>query len=314
MPATNFQIQNRHSQSNYPATFGTAQPFSPMIVEKKNLFRFRANLFLGTCTSKCTANCGVNYSMIQLKGKAALITGGSAGLGASVARQLAAEGVNIVINYSNSKDRAEKLASEIKEDYKVKVYTVQADVFGGSDSAAKLVEDSVEKLGRLDIVISNAGWTQIVPFDDLEALDDELWDGCFNSNIKTHFYLFRAAKKVFDKNEEGGTFIVSASIAGRIAYGSSIPYAVSKAGLIHLVKILAKSQGPHVRVHAICPGLLLTEWGHRFPQAKIDHSIDSSPINKLADVDETAAHFVFLSKMATSTGTIVGVDGGLSLG
>lgn len=249
--------------------------------------------------------------MINLKGKSALVTGGSAGLGASVARQLASEGVNLAINYSSSKDRAEALASELRDKYKIKVAVIQADVFNGAEVAAKLVEDAAVELGGLDIVISNAGWTKVVPFEDLDALDDDVWDGCIQANIKTHFYLFRAAKKIFDGNEEGGTFIVSASLAGRIVYGSSIPYAVSKAGLIHLVRILAQSQGHKVRVHAVCPGLLMTEWGHRFPQDKIDLTIERSPIKHLADVDETGAHFVFLCKLATSTGTTVGIDGGL---
>lgn len=249
--------------------------------------------------------------MIDLKGKAALVTGGLAGLGASVCRQLAAEGVNLAINYSSSKDRAEALATELSQEFGIKTVVIQADVFGGAKVAEKLVEDSAAQLGRLDIVISNAGWTKIVPYEDLDALDDELWDGCFQANIKTHFYLFRAAKKIFDVNIEGGTFIVSASLAGRIVYGSSIPYAVSKAGLIHLVRMLAQSQGPKVRVHAVCPGLLLTEWGNRFPQERIDLAIERSPIKKVADVDETGAHFVFLCKLATSTGTTVGIDGGL---
>lgn len=249
--------------------------------------------------------------MINLKGKKALVTGGSAGLGASVCRQLAAEGVDIVLNYSKSRERAEVLAQELRSTYGVKVVVLQADVFGGAKTASKLVEESAASLGGLDIVISNAGWTKVVPYEDLDELDDELWDGCFQANIKTHFYLFRAAKKIFDENEEGGTFIVSASVAGRMVYGSSIPYAVSKAALIHLVRMLAHSQGPKVRVHAVCPGLLLTDWAKRFSQERIDATIERSPIKKLPDVDETGAHFVFLCKLATSTGTTVGIDGGL---
>lgn len=249
--------------------------------------------------------------MIDLKNKNALVTGGSAGLGASVCHQLAAEGVNLAINYSSSKARAEELAQELRNKNNVKVVVIQADVFGGASAADKLVEEAAEQLGGLDIVISNAGWTEVVPYDNLEALDDKLWDGCFQANIKTHFFLFRAANKIFDTNVEGGTFIVSASLAGRIVYGSSIPYAVSKAGLIHLVRMLAQSQGPKVRVHAVCPGLLMTDWGKRFPQERVDQTIERSPINKLPDVDETGAHFVFLCKLATSTGTTVGIDGGL---
>lgn len=249
---------------------------------------------------------------LKLKGKTALITGGSAGLGAAIARQLAAENVNLAINYNNSEERAVKLAEELASEFGIKTVTIKGDIFDTS-VGSKLVNETVDKLGGLDIVISNAGWTKIVPYDDLDALDDELWDGCFNVNVKAHFYLFKAAKKIFDQNEDGGTFIVSASVAGRIVYGSSIPYAVSKAALIHLVRMLAKTQGPKVRIHAVCPGLLLTEWGQRFSPERIEKTKNMSPINTLADVDETAAQFVLLSKLSTSTGSIVSMDGGISI-
>lgn len=247
--------------------------------------------------------------MIDLKNKNALVTGGSAGLGASISKQLAAEGVNLAINYSSSKERAEALAADLRDQYKVKVVVIQADVFGGAATVDKLVEDAHSQLGGLDIVISNAGWTKYITYDRLDELDDEVWDKCFQANIKTHFYLFRAAKKIFDANLESGTFIVTSSLAGRIVYGSSMPYAVSKAGLIHLVRFLA--QALSVRVHAVCPGILLTEWGKLFPPERNERAIERSPIKKLADVDETAAEFVFLCKLSTSTGTTVGIDGGL---
>jgi len=250
--------------------------------------------------------------MIQLNGKNALITGGSAGLGAAIAHQLAAEGVNIAINYANNKERAETLADEIQNKYGVKTIVLKADVFK-MDELSQLVESTVEQLGGIDILISNAGWTKFIEYDDLEGMDEEAWDGTFNANVKAHFFLFKAAKKHFDANKDGGVFIASASVAGRISYGSSIPYAVSKAGLIHLIKFLAKTQGPKIRLHPVCPGLLLTEWGKKFPQDKIDVAKLRSPIGQITDVDECAAQYVLLSKLATSTGSIVGMDAGVSL-
>ncbi|KAI5955484.1 hypothetical protein KGF57_003616 [Candida theae] len=251
--------------------------------------------------------------MIQLKGKNALITGGSAGLGAAIAHQLAAEGVNIAINYANSKERAEALAKDIESKYDgVRAVTLKADVFK-IDELTKLVDSTVEQLGGIDILISNAGWTKFVEYDDLEGMDEDVWDGTFNANIKAHYFLFKAAKKYFDANVDGGVFIASASVAGLINYGSSIPYAVSKAGLIHMIKFLAKTQGPKVRLHAVCPGLLLTEWGKKFPQEKIDLSKSKSPLGEVTDVDECAAQYILLSKLATSTGTVVTMDAGISL-
>ncbi len=193
---------------------------------------------------------------INLKNKSALITGGSAGVGAAVAKQLAAEGVNLAINYASSSERAESLAKELKEKYNIKVITIKADA---SKESEKLVSETMKAFGKLDIVISNAGWTKICPFEDLDGADEELWDGTFNMNVKAHFFLFKASKPYFELNEDGGTFIATASMAGRIPIGSSLPYSVSKAALIHLVKGLAKTNGPKCRVHAVCPGLVLTE-------------------------------------------------------
>ena len=126
--------------------------------------------------------------MIQLNGKNALITGGSAGLGAAIAHQLAAEGVNIAINYANNKERAETLADEIQNKYGVKTIVLKADVFK-MDELSQLVESTVEQLGGIDILISNAGWTKFIEYDDLEGMDEEAWDGTFNANVKAHFFL-----------------------------------------------------------------------------------------------------------------------------
>lgn len=251
--------------------------------------------------------------MISLAGKCALVTGGSAGLGAAVCEQLAAEGVNVAINYAHSRERAEELAQKLRNEHKVKVFVIQSDLFSGREAAEKTVADAYEAMGQLDMVVSNAGWTKVVPYSDLDSLDEGVWDMCLQANIKTHFFLFRAAKPHLEKSQDGGTFIVSASVAGRATQGSSIAYAVSKAGLIHMVKMLAKTLGPRVRLHAVCPGLLLTDWGRSFPQAAIDDMTERSPLKVTTDVDETAAHFVFLCKMASSTGSVVAMDAGISL-
>lgn len=241
-----------------------------------------------------------------------LITASSAGLGASVAHKFAAEGALLSINYNSSAGKALAIAKNLEELFKTEVLTVQADVTN-EEGIKKMVDATIEKFGRLDVVVSNVGWTKIVSYEDLDALDDDLWDGCFNTNIKAHFKLYKYSRPFMEKNSQGGSFIVTASVAGRIVYGSSIPYAVSKAGLIHLVKMLAKTQASNVRVHAVCPGLLMTDWGKQFSDEKVQKTLDLSPLHVLADVDETALHYPLLAKLTTSTGTIVGIDGGISI-
>ncbi|KAJ5257220.1 NADP(+)-dependent dehydrogenase [Penicillium angulare] len=142
-------------------------------------------------------------------------------------------------------------------------------------------------------------------FGDLDAMDDEDWDKCWNINVKSSFYLFKAAKPTFDANPEGGAFIITASTAGVAPSGSSLPYAVTKAAVLHLMKCLAQSQGTKVRVNAVSPGLMLTEWGQQFSQEKIDAMTDKMVLKKLPEVDDAAEAFISIAKNSSMTGQSV---------
>ncbi|KAK9313817.1 hypothetical protein V1522DRAFT_415462 [Lipomyces starkeyi] len=249
--------------------------------------------------------------VVSLSGKVALVTGGSAGLGAAIVRRLAGEGCSVAINYSSSKDRAEILAAEVRTE-RIKTLVLQGDV--ASESVCKsLVEKTIEGLGRIDILISNAGWTRIVNFANLDELTDDDFDRCYAMNVKAHFYLFRAAKPYFDRAADGGVFLVTSSVAGVKPTGSSIPYSITKAAAIHLVKGLAKTQGPKSRVNAICPGLLLTEWGLSFGPDRIKSVESSLPLKHSSLLDDTADLFIAAAKNTSMTGSILAVDSGMSL-
>ncbi|KAJ5275923.1 hypothetical protein N7534_010642 [Penicillium rubens] len=224
----------------------------------------------------------------SLSGRNVLITGGSRGLGALAAEKFASEGSNVAINYMSSKEIADKLASDIASKYGVKTVVIQGDA-GVKDDCINAVKTTIEKLGGLDIIISNAGWTKITNFGDLDAMDDDDWDKCWSVNVKSSLHLFKAALPTFNANPEGGVFLITASIAGIMPSGSSLPYAVSKAASIHLMKCLAKTQGAKVRVNAILPGLLLTEW---------------------PEVEDCADMFITLAKNASITGQAVQIDSG----
>ena len=122
------------------------------------------------------------------------------------------------------------------------------------------VETAITQLGGLDIIISNAGHTRFSTFSDLSAATVDDWDTCFAVNVKAQTFLMQAALPTFNANPDGGVLIMSSSIAGITCAGSSMPYSVTKAAQLHLMKCLAKTQGPKIRVNAILPGLLLTEW------------------------------------------------------
>ncbi|KAJ5195070.1 Short-chain dehydrogenase/reductase SDR [Penicillium cinerascens] len=247
----------------------------------------------------------------SLKGRNVLITGGSRGLGALVANKFAAEGSNVAINYVSNKETADQVASDIASKYGVKTIVVQGDA-GSQAECTNAVKTTIEQLGGLDVVISNAGWTKMVNFADLDAMDDADWDKCWNVNVKSSFYLFKAALPTFNANPEGGAFIITSSTAGVTPSGSSLPYAVTKGAVIHLMKCLAQTQGPKVRVNAVLPGLLLTEWGQRFSSDKIEGWKGRTALKRLPEVEDTADLYIATAKNSSMTGQAVQIDSGFT--
>lgn len=159
----------------------------------------------------------------------ALITAGSAGLGAATARAFAAMQMRVVINYHSNGERANSLlkdlyeishASGIDGSNEKRFIAIQADVSSRSD-VLRLVETTVAAMGRLDVVFSNAGWTRLTDFNNLDAnVNDEDWDRCFNMNVKSHLFLMHAAKEHLSASK--GSFITTSSAAGVRPMGSSL--------------------------------------------------------------------------------------------
>lgn len=161
----------------------------------------------------------------------ALVTAGSAGTGEAAARLFAKEGMRVVINYANNAERADKVVEDLKslsplpaasggQPTTANFLAIRADL-GDRAQIAKLVDDTVSALGKLDVVFSNGGWTHIRDFTKLdENVIEEDWDRCFNMNVKSHLFLMHAAKEHLDKTQ--GSFITTASLAGVRAGGSSL--------------------------------------------------------------------------------------------
>ncbi|KAJ5625941.1 hypothetical protein N7510_002250 [Penicillium lagena] len=246
----------------------------------------------------------------SLRGRNVLITGGSRGLGALVAEKFASEGSNVAINYMSSKETAEKVASDLAAKHNVKTIVIQGDA-GVKEDCVNAVKSTIEQFGGLDIVISNAGWTKMTNFGDLDAMDDDDWDKCWTVNVKSSFWLFKAAMPTFNANPEGGAFIITSSTAGVAPSGSSLPYAVTKAAVIHLMKCLAQTQGSKARVNAVLPGLLMTEWGQRFPPEKQKAVLEKTTLKRFAEVEDVADMYTTIAKNASMTGHAVQIDSGM---
>jgi NAD(P)-dependent dehydrogenase (short-subunit alcohol dehydrogenase family) len=128
----------------------------------------------------------------------------------------------------------------------------------------RVVQETLTQLGGLDIIIANAGYTRFCTFSDLNSPTTEDWDQCFAVNVKSLHYLLREALPTFNSNPDGGSFIVTSSIAAVRIGGSSLPYNITKAAQVQWVKCMAGTQGPRVRVNAVLPGWLATEWVSNF--------------------------------------------------
>ena len=247
--------------------------------------------------------------MGQLEGKVALVTGGGTGIGRATALRFAEEGADLAINYSRSKDDADRTVSDI-EALGRKAVAIQADV-SDSASAIKMVDRTVDHLGRLDILVNNAGVTRKVDLDDLDGLTDEDWDHVMSVNVKGAFYACRAAIPRM-KETGGGRIINVASIAGSTGQGSSIAYAASKAACISLVKSLAVSQAPEIQVNAVSPGLVETRWVEGWEESNKVQA-RSTPMRRNAVARDVAEAIFGLATSGFVTGQNLIVDGGRTL-
>lgn len=249
--------------------------------------------------------------------KVALITAGTAGLGAQIARVLAPD-FRVVVNYANNSDRAKKIIEELNSipsthssAAQPRFHAIQADV-GDREAITKMVDETISKMGRLDVVVSNAGWTRITNFMNIdEQMMEADWDKCFLYNVKSHLWLAYAARSAL--KETKGTFITTASVAGVKPSGSSLPYSVTKAAAIHLSKGLAVIMAPDVRVNSVSPGMLLTEWGMQFSEADREKKRKNTKLQRLATVEDVAEQVRCLARNQSMTGNNILIDGGVTL-
>lgn len=144
-----------------------------------------------------------------------------------------------------------------------------------------------------------------------EGVNEDDWDRCFVMNVKTHLWLAYAAKTALAESE--GTFISTASVTGVKPSGSSLPYAVTKAAQIHLVKGLAVILAPQIRVNSVSPGMMLTEWGLKFPESKRQKAVENTKLKRLATVEDVADQIRTLALSRSVTGQNLCIDGGSSL-
>jgi NAD(P)-dependent dehydrogenase (short-subunit alcohol dehydrogenase family) len=249
---------------------------------------------------------------MELGGRVAIVTGGGTGIGRAVCIRLAKAGAAaVVVNYSRSVDDANATASEI-EALGAKGVAHKADVAHESQVVA-MIEGTAKRFGRLDVLVNNAGTTHFIPHPDLDALTDEVWDEILSVNLKGTFFCCRAAAPELRKVK--GAIVNVASVAGHRAAGSSIAYAVSKAGVLQLTRALALALAPDVRVNSVSPGLVSSRWfRQRFGDeatAELESSTaERTPLQAVATPDHVAQAVMAFVENDLMTGQDVVVDGG----
>ena len=258
-----------------------------------------------------------DYLGMDLTGKVAIVTGSSRGVGKETALAISRAGGAVVINYRQSVEEAAAVEAEITAE-KGRVRCIQADVSKEAD-CIRLVAETVEAFGQLDVLVNNAGTTDFLPFTDLSRLTDEHWDRVFQTNVKGAFYCIRAAQAHLEKAEGGGEVVNVTSVAGMIGNGSSIAYCASKAALINLTISCARALAPGIRVNAVAPGFIADHWtqaglGDQYEAAKAGHE-KRAVLGKVCEPKDVAAAVLGLIQGSDMvTGQNVVCDGGMTIG
>lgn len=246
--------------------------------------------------------------MKGLKGKNAIITGSTRGIGRAIAERLAEEGANIVISSSNAAASPE-VAEEIAQKYNVKTLTIQANV-AKFDEVENLVASTKEIFGSVDILVNNAGITR----DNLILrMSPEDFDLVLDVHVKGVFYGTKAVYPIMMKQRSGKIINIS-SVIGIMGNAGQANYAAAKAGIIGLTKSTAKElAGRGINVNAIAPGFIGTDMTDALPEAEKNKILTAIPMKRMGETEEVAALAAFLASEESSyiNGQVISICGGM---
>jgi ketoreductase RED2 len=238
------------------------------------------------------------------QGRVVAVTGSSSGIGAATARAFAEAGASVLVNSARSVEEGEAVAASLPD-----ALYVQGDITEAS-VPERLVAAAVDRWGRLDTLVNNAGTTALIPHHDLQAASVDVWRRIFEVNVFGTWAMSVAAMPAL--RDAHGSIVNVASVAGVRPTGSSVPYAASKAALNHMTVLLAKVVGPEVRVNAVAPGLVDTPWTEDWDVVR-EVVRQVAPMKRSGQPEDVADVILALARAAYVTGQVVVVDGGLSL-
>jgi 3-oxoacyl-[acyl-carrier protein] reductase len=246
----------------------------------------------------------------KLKGKVAIVTGASKGIGAAIAKHLAAEGASVVVNYASSKEGADRVVSEITKNGG-KAAAVQADL-AKSENIDRLFTEAKKAFGKLDILVNNAGVYEFTPID---GVTEERFHKHFDLNVLGLLLASKKAASYF--GPDGGSIINISSAVSTFTPPNSAVYTATKGAVDAITRTLAKELGPrNIRVNAINPGMVETEGVHAagFAEGDFRKQFEAlSPLGRIGQPDDVAPAAVFFASPDASwiTGETLVVSGGL---
>ena len=240
--------------------------------------------------------------------KNVLITGGTRGIGEAISREFAKKEYNLIINYVNSKGKAEKLKNELEEKYNINVLTVQADL-ADEKEIKNMVDIALNKFGEIDVLVNNAG---IIIDKEFEEKTIEDWKQTLNINLIAPFILTKLIGKEMVKNKSGAIINISSINAINTYHPSSVDYDASKSGLISLTYDSAIEFSPYVRVNCIAPGWVDTEMNKDLSEDYVKEEIKRILVRRFGRPEEIAKVVTFLASDDASfiNSTVIKVDGG----
>ncbi len=247
---------------------------------------------------------------MDLHGRVAVVTGGSGTLGGVICRALAQAGAHIVATYNTSQAKAERLASELSAAGQVTAIALQADVTAQTSIDA-LMAQTMDAFGRIDVLINDAAYNRYIPFQDLQTLDEAVWNQIMQCNLTAPFLAMRSVAPIM-KRQGGGRIVNIASIAGFAPRGSSIAYAVSKAALLHLTRCMAVALAPDILVNSVSPGYMVgTRMSDNLAPNALEGYLKASALHATPSLEDVAAAVMTFVTTESITGQTLVVDSGM---
>jgi 3-oxoacyl-[acyl-carrier protein] reductase len=245
---------------------------------------------------------------MELRGKVALVTGMTGGLGKRICNAFAERGCAVSGVYHKARDEAESYIEELTSAGHDAI-AIQADVTA-QDGITSMIETTQRRFGHIDILVLDAAYNRWIPFPDLDQLDESAWNYILNYNLTAPYLAARTVAPLMRK-QGGGRIVMITSIAGIEPLGSSMAYAVSKAGLIHLTKCLAVGLAPDVLVNNVAPGHMDgTRMSSNLSEEHIKATREGTLLKRGADKDDVADAVVLMSRTDSITGQTLVIDSG----